>query len=52
MNTFKTENYCRQAKDAWPCKDNHIIAQFDADSIVVYQAFNHSIANFAVENQR
>ncbi len=41
-----TEPYTTQ--DArWPESGRHILAQFDAESIVVYQAYNPSIGRFA-----
>jgi hypothetical protein len=36
----------------WPKSGRHIMAQFDADSIVVYQAYRPAIARYAVVNQR
>jgi hypothetical protein len=33
-----------------PTSGKHILAQFDEDSIIVYQAYRTSIARFAVEN--
>lgn len=36
----------------WPAAGKHILAQYDDDSIVVYQAYRPSIAAFAVQNQR
>lgn len=36
----------------WPQTGQHILAQFDEDSIVVYQAYRSSIALYAVANQR
>jgi len=45
-----TELYEIQKK-TWPSEGQHILAQYDEDSVVVYQAFNEKIANFAVENQ-
>jgi Domain of unknown function (DUF4291) len=36
----------------WPQSGRHIMAQFDDDSIYVYQAYRPSIAKFAVEHQR
>jgi len=35
-----------------PSKGKFIIAQFDHDTIIVYQAFKDTIANYAVEHQR
>lgn len=42
--------YLDQSRD-WPQSGQHILAQFDADSIYVYQAYRPSIAEFAVEHQ-
>jgi len=36
----------------WPSSGRHIMAQADSDSIVVYQAYRPSIADFAVQHQR
>src|SRR3954463_12412875 len=36
----------------WPRTGRHILAQFDATTIVVYQAYRPSIARFAVEHQQ
>ncbi len=36
----------------WPRSGRHILAQFDADSVYVYQAYRPSIARFAVEHQK
>lgn len=46
-----TARYVDQALN-WPSSGRHILAQFDAESIYVYQAYRSSIARFAVENQR
>ena len=45
---LKTERYQEQAK-RWPRSGRHIMAQFDATSIVVYQAYRPSIGRFAAE---
>lgn len=42
---FKTQ----EAK--WPQSGKHILAQFDSSSIVVYQAYNQAIANYAINHQ-
>ena len=34
----------------WPASGRHIMAQFDEESIVVYQAYRPSIGRFAAEN--
>ena len=52
MNTtLKTAPYTEHAP-VWPQSGRHIMAQFDADTIVVYQAYRPAIAGFAVEHQR
>src|SRR5262245_38384670 len=43
--------YAEQAA-RWPVSGRHILAQFDADSVIVYQAYRPEIATWAVENQR
>lgn len=44
------ESYNVQADD-WPDTGRHILAQYDDDTVVVYQAFNKNIARFAVDEQ-
>jgi hypothetical protein len=34
----------------WPQRGRHILAQFGEESIVVYQAYNHGIGQFAIRN--
>lgn len=46
---FLTERYIDQIAH-WPKSGNHILAQFDADSVVVYQAYRPSIGEFAVNH--
>ncbi|MBL8018675.1 MAG: DUF4291 domain-containing protein [Leptospirales bacterium] len=36
---------------SWPADGKHIVAQFDENSIVVYQAYNREIADYAVAHQ-
>jgi Domain of unknown function (DUF4291) len=48
---MKFQSYLNQVRD-WPQSGRHIMAQFDADSICVYQAYRPSIARFAVEHQQ
>jgi hypothetical protein len=47
---MKFEAYKKQVKH-WPDDGKHIMAQFDEDTIVVYQAYSDAIADFAVEHQ-
>ncbi|KAH9503148.1 hypothetical protein Btru_070094 [Bulinus truncatus] len=49
--TLRKEKYVDQLK-SWPASGRHILAQFDDVSVVVYQAFKPSLAEFAVKNQR
>ncbi|HXJ14883.1 MAG TPA: DUF4291 domain-containing protein [Candidatus Limnocylindrales bacterium] len=46
-----TEPYLKQA-NRWPVSGKHILAQFDTDSIVVYQAYRPAIGLFAAKNQQ
>ena len=46
---LNTEEYEEQIK-CWPGTGRHIMAQFDDESIVVYQAYCPSIGRFAAEN--
>src|SRR3974390_2633751 len=47
--TLATASYAEQSK-CWPQTGQHILAQFDDDTIIVYQAYRPSIGRFAVEN--
>lgn len=44
-----TEPYLKQI-ERLPASGRHILAQFDQESIVVYQAYNSSIGKFAAEH--
>jgi Domain of unknown function (DUF4291) len=44
-----TEPYTTQVA-RWPRFGRHILAQFDAESVVVYQAYNPAIGHFAARN--
>lgn len=48
---FQTASYSEQ-KTCWPKNGKHILALFDEESVIVYQAFKPSIAEYAVKNQR
>jgi Domain of unknown function (DUF4291) len=39
-----------QQKERWPAKGQVILAQYDADSIVVYQAYSPAIGHFATKH--
>ena len=47
---FKFEQYIEQNRQ-WPKDGRHILAHFDENSIIVYQAFNANIAAAAVISQ-
>jgi Domain of unknown function (DUF4291) len=44
-----TESFLVQAA-RWPNSGRHILAQFDDDSVVVYQAYRPAIGHFAAKN--
>ena len=44
-----TEVYSEQVK-VWPNEGRHILAQYDDDTIVVYQAYRPSIGRYAAEH--
>jgi hypothetical protein len=44
-----TEPYTTQVA-RWPRSGRHILAQFDAESVVVYQAYNSAIGHFAARH--
>ena len=46
---LETESYLKQAS-IWPKSGRVILANFDDDSIVVYQAYRPEIGNFAAKN--
>ena len=48
---LSTTSYLQQLEE-WPGSGRHIMAQFDDESIIVYQAYRPSIARWAVENQK
>jgi len=47
---MKFEKYETQ-NTAWPQSGRHILAQYDDESIIVYQAFRPAIAEYALKNQ-
>ena len=48
---LKTENYLAQSA-RWPDSGRHILASYDDETIVVYQAYRPAIATWAIEHQR
>ena len=51
QSCLRIVRYVDQAT-TWPPAGRHILAQFNADSIVVYQAYRPSIAHYAASHQR
>jgi hypothetical protein len=51
MRKLYWESY-REQEVRWPKSGQSILAQFDEESIVVYQAYRPEIATFAVKNQK
>ena len=47
--TVALKPYHEQLRE-WPAKGRHILAQYDEQSMVVYQAYKPSIAQFAVRH--
>src|SRR5499433_3772692 len=45
------ESYSEQVK-VWPREGRHILAQYDEESIIVYQAYNLAIGRYASEHGR
>lgn len=48
---FPTESYVDQVV-RWPSDGRHILAHYDPETIVVYQAYRPEIGRFAIENGR
>jgi Domain of unknown function (DUF4291) len=49
MTSLRLEPY-RAQHARWPARGRHVLAQFDADQVVVYQAYRPSIGHFAAEH--
>jgi len=49
MTSLRTESFVAQ-NARWPVDGRHVLAQFDDDSIVVYQAYRPAIGRFAAEH--
>jgi Domain of unknown function (DUF4291) len=47
--TIPAELYLEQAPQ-WPSEGKHILAHYDADTLVVYQAYRPSIGEYAIKN--
>ena len=49
---WRTQSYKEQQDEVWPKEGKHILAQYDDESIIVYQAYCPEIAEFAVQHQK
>ncbi len=49
MTALRLESFQAQAA-RWPAKGRHVLAQFDDESVVVYQAYRPAIGQFAAEH--
>lgn len=47
---LRTQPYLEQLQ-RWPKSGQHIVAQFDADTVVVYQAYRPAIGKYATQHQ-
>ena len=47
--TLVTEPYSEQV-NVWPKEGRHILAQYDDNTIIVYQAYHPSIGHYAAEH--
>ena len=52
LREWRVQLYEEQKEAFWPSKGRHILAQYDDNCVVVYQAFSPKIAEYAVVNQR
>lgn len=51
MKLLQTAPYLEQ-RAAWPASGRHVLAQYDEDTVVVYQAYRPSIGSAAVVSQQ
>ena len=49
---WKTQLYVEQERNEWPSEGKCILAQYDDEGVVVYQAYCPEIAEYATKNQR
>jgi hypothetical protein len=42
----------REQRERWPRRGRHILAQYDDDTVIVYQAYRPSIGDYAAQHQR
>ena len=49
---WKTQLYVEQEHNEWLSGGKHVLAQYDDEGVVVYQAYHPEIAEYAIDNQR
>ena len=49
---WRVQSYSDQENTVWPKEGRHVLAQYDDDTIVVYQAYCPEIADYAVKHQK
>ncbi len=49
--TWRVQSYLEQRDGEWPHEGKHVLAQYDEETVVVYQAYCPEIADYAVKHQ-
>lgn len=49
---WRVQSYLQQKEQEWPEEGRHVLAQYDEESVVVYQAYCPEIADYAVKHQK
>ena len=49
---WRVQSYSDQENTVWPKEGRHVLAQYDDDTVVVYQAYCPEIADYAVKHQK
>ena len=49
---WRVQSYSDQENTLWPKEGRHVLAQYDDDTVVVYQAYCPEIADYAVKHQK
>ena len=49
---WRVQSYSEQENTVWPKEGRHVLAQYDDDTVVVYQAYCPEIADYAVKHQK
>ena len=49
---WRAQSYSDQENTVWPKEGRHVLAQYDDDTVVVYQTYCPEIADYAVKHQK